>query len=513
MIKIPRILHLEDDKNDAELARRELERAGLECHMVTVANQDQFSQALENGPYDLVLSDSRIVGLDATRAHQRALERLGDVPFVCLSGSSREDALGAGMTLVLKSDLERLPGVVRQALSLTPALPRTNDAARLVEVVQRLSLARDLDTLMSIVRKAARDLTGADGATFVLRDGDQCHYADEDAIAPLWKGRRFPLEACISGWAMQNRQAVVIEDIYADPRIPADAYRPTFVQSLAMVPIRRLDPVGAIGNYWAQRHRPTPEQLDLLQALADTTAVALENVSLLQDLESRVEQRTADLAAANRELEAFSRAISHDLRSPLRSISGFTRMAIEEGQCNETARGYLERVERSSGRMNEMIDAMLSLSMATLAPLERRPADLARLAREIAQELQQREPGRPVSWEIPSALPVEGDPRLLRQVLENLLSNAFKFTSKKSCAEIQVGFLDGAYFVRDNGAGFDTARAARLFEPFQRLHTQEDFPGHGVGLSTVKRIVGRHGGRIWVDSEPERGTTFWFTLG
>ncbi len=168
---------------------------------------------------------------------------------------------------------------------------------RLLEVVQRLSLARDLDSVMRIVRRAARELTGADGATFVLRDGDRCFYADEDAIAPLWKGQRFPLEACISGWVMLNREAAAIEDIYADARIPAEAYRPTFVRSLAMVPIRTLDPLGAIGNYWASRHLPTQAELRVLGALADTTAVAMENLRVYAELEARVAQRTAALQA------------------------------------------------------------------------------------------------------------------------------------------------------------------------------------------------------------------------
>ncbi len=166
---------------------------------------------------------------------------------------------------------------------------------QLVEVIQQLSLARDLPAVMDIVRHAARKLTGADGATFVLRDDGKCFYAEEDAISPLWKGQRFPMSACISGWVMLNKQPAVIEDIYADPRIPADAYRPTFVHSLAMVPIRTIDPVGAIGNYWASRHQPTPEQVKVLQALADTTAVAMENVRVYEELEQRVRHRTSEL--------------------------------------------------------------------------------------------------------------------------------------------------------------------------------------------------------------------------
>ena len=164
--------------------------------------------------------------------------------------------------------------------------------AVLVGAVQELSLAQAAETVQRIVRMAARELTGADGASFVLRDGDECFYVDEDAIAPLWKGQRFPLEACISGWTMLNREHAVIEDIYADDRIPHDAYRPTFVKSLLMVPIRSQEPLGAIGIYWAAGHRATEQEIGLARALADSTAVALENVGRIQQLD-RV-QRLAD---------------------------------------------------------------------------------------------------------------------------------------------------------------------------------------------------------------------------
>jgi hypothetical protein len=168
----------------------------------------------------------------------------------------------------------------------------------LVATIPRLAFARTVPDIQAIVRTAARRLTAADGATFVLRDAAQCYYADEDAIAPLWKGRRFPLRACISGWAMLHRQSVVIDDIYADDRIPHDAYRPTFVKSLAMVPIRTPDPIGAIGNYWATPHRATADEVELLQALADSTAVALENVQTYRSLQEAQRETLYRLALA-----------------------------------------------------------------------------------------------------------------------------------------------------------------------------------------------------------------------
>ncbi|PWN02346.1 diguanylate cyclase [Nocardioides silvaticus] len=159
---------------------------------------------------------------------------------------------------------------------------------RLLRAVQELSMATRLSEVQQVVRSAARDLAGCDGATFVLRDGDLCYYADEDAIAPLWKGMRFPMESCISGWAMLNRQHAVIADIYEDPRIPHEAYRPTFVKSLVMTPVRTMSPIGAIGAYWADPHDATEQEVALLRALADATSLALEKVSIHRELEQEV---------------------------------------------------------------------------------------------------------------------------------------------------------------------------------------------------------------------------------
>jgi diguanylate cyclase (GGDEF)-like protein len=205
---------------------------------------------------------------------------------------------------------------------------------RLVLAVQELSLARSLQQVQEIVRTTARQIVGSDGATFVLRDDGQCYYADEDAIEPLWKGSRFPLSACISGWSMLNKQPAVIEDIYADDRIPHAAYRPTFVKSLAMVPIRSLDPIGAIGNYWADDHLATPDEVKLLQALADATSIAMENVSIYDDLERRVAERTAALAQANAEIRAL--AVTDSMTGLLnrRGFFGQAEQRLEDARQN-----------------------------------------------------------------------------------------------------------------------------------------------------------------------------------
>ena len=172
----------------------------------------------------------------------------------------------------------------------------------LLKAVQDLSLARSMAEIMQIVRVAARQLTQADGASFVLRDEDQCFYADEDAISPLWKGQRFPMDICLGGWAMRHREVVAIADITIDERVPLEAYRTTFVKSLAMVPIRTVEPIGAIGVYWATHHAPTPTEISVLQALADTTSVAIESVNIYLELEQRVQERTQALNALNLQL-------------------------------------------------------------------------------------------------------------------------------------------------------------------------------------------------------------------
>lgn len=392
--------------------------------------------------------------------------------------------------------------------------------ARLLSAITELSLARDLDTVMQIVRTSARELTGADGATFVLRDGDKCHYADENAIAPLWKGHKFPMSTCISGWAMLNRQAAIIEDIYADARIPVDAYRPTFVKSLAMVPIRIADPIGAIGNYWAVQHRPTHDEVVLLQALADSTSVAMENVQLMQSLELRVKQRTAELEATNKELEAFSYAVSHDLRAPLRAIDGFS-VALEESardQLSGESLSHIKRVRAGVSQMRLLIEDLLRLSQTTRAPLRLAPLDITSLAHAVIEERAASYAGRGITFEVADGMHAKAaDPGLVRSLLENLIGNAIKFTGKRDNAVISVSAesSDGAlvFCVCDNGAGFDGSSKHRLFGAFQRLHSSSEFEGTGIGLATAQRIVNRHGGRIWAEAGVDKGAKFFFTLG
>jgi signal transduction histidine kinase len=235
-------------------------------------------------------------------------------------------------------------------------------------------------------------------------------------------------------------------------------------------------------------------------------------------LEQRVEERTRQLADANRELEAFSYSVSHDLRGPLQAINGFAHMlAVEQGdRLNPEGRGYLEQVRLSSARMGQLIDDLLKLSQVGSGALLEERVDLAKMARDIAAELQEREPFRKVRFVIGECPPAEGDSRLLQVVVDNLIRNAWKYTSTKPDAVIEFGWKPlgqgNMYFVRDDGAGFDANYSDRLFKPFQRLHSNAEFPGTGIGLATVQRIVNRHGGRVWAEGQVGNGATFYFTL-
>jgi len=236
-----------------------------------------------------------------------------------------------------------------------------------------------------------------------------------------------------------------------------------------------------------------------------------------EELEQRVKERTAQLEALNKELEAFSYSVSHDLRAPLRSIRGFTEVLLERYSANLDDRGreFLRRVCESSQHMDRLIEDLLKLSRVGRAELKWQPIDISNLARSIVADLRKAEPGRQVKVNIASELRAVGDERLVRVALENLLRNAWKFTGKQPAPSIEVGAAangERAFFVRDNGAGFDMGYATRLFGVFQRLHTASEFPGTGVGLATVQRIVNRHGGRVWADSKVNEGATFYFTL-
>jgi PAS domain S-box-containing protein len=252
--------------------------------------------------------------------------------------------------------------------------------------------------------------------------------------------------------------------------------------------------------------------------ITDRTRAEEEVRRLNADLERRVRERTAELEASTRELDAFAYSVSHDLRTPLRSLDGFSQVLLDDytDRLDDDGKDYLRRLQANTIRMGQMIDDLLDLSRATRVELSRRPVGLAELARSVITELREAEPERNVDVGIADDLTTTGDPHLLRLVLMNLIGNAWKFTARSDPSAIDIGSCgkDGerVFYVRDNGAGFNMEYSAKLFEPFQRLHGRGEFDGSGLGLAIVARILRRHGGRIWAEGAPGQGATFYFTV-
>jgi PAS domain S-box-containing protein len=260
-------------------------------------------------------------------------------------------------------------------------------------------------------------------------------------------------------------------------------------------------------------------QLALLNVLEDLSDAQAQIQMLNAELEARVEQRTAELVAANKDLETFTYSVAHDLRSPLRALSGYGEALTEDygDRLDETGHWYVERIQAATGRMGALIDDLLVLAEVSRTEMSLGPVDLSAEVAAIAGELQTSEPGRRIRFAIHDGVWANADRTLIRTVLRNLVGNAWKFTAKRDGAIIEFGATAAedagvCCYVRDNGAGFDPAFAGKLFQPFQRLHAVTEFPGTGIGLASVRRIIERHGGRVWAEGAVGRGATFYFTL-
>ena len=256
----------------------------------------------------------------------------------------------------------------------------------------------------------------------------------------------------------------------------------------------------------------------LVEDITETLKVEEELKEHQEKLEELVEDRTAKLKTVNKELEAFSYSVSHDLRAPLRAIDGFSLALLEDygEKLDDEGRDYLHRVRNGAGRMALLIDDLLQLSRISRGRLMRGQVNISKIARDIINNLNEQEPGRKVQFDIATGMRTNGDQHLLVILMDNLLTNAWKYTRKRSSAKVTVGKIVRAgktiFYVEDNGAGFDMQYAGKLFGAFQRLHSDEEFEGTGIGLATVQRIVHRHGGAVWAEAEVDHGATFYFSL-
>lgn len=398
----------------------------------------------------------------------------------------------------------------------------------------------DLSAMVADMENGCAEAVGAPNAAIGLWD------ATNGVLRFVKDGQRFayPPDKLVCGRAFLTQRAIFSGDLRRENPGLSEVYDSSKATACMMAPItagkRQL---GVLVIYAPRAPIFADDDLDLVRVLADHVAVVLENRALVEEtareraraealtaldeerrrinleLEERVSQRTNALQEALRELESFSYSVSHDLRAPLRTIDGFVQAFLDDygSHIDPLGRDYLQRARTASQRMGLLIDGLLRLSRVTRTEMSHEPVDLSEIARGVAADLQVAEPGRRVTFLIADELVATGDDQLLRVVMENLLANAWKFTSKTPAARIEFGAsqADGhtVYYVRDNGAGFDMAFADKLFGPFQRLHGRSEFEGSGIGLATVQRIVRRHGGQIRGEGSVGQGATFYFTIG
>jgi two-component system NtrC family sensor kinase len=516
------ILIIDDSPTFREALRQALEGAG---HAVVAAPSGEEGLRLAGSTHPTaIVVDSVMTGIDgATVIRQIRLDAaLHTIPCVLLTGSeSRESelrALDAGADAFVRKDedmaviLARIAAVLRSArgerdeavsgLGPKRILAADDSPAYLQELASMLR-EEGYDVVLARSGEEALELLAVQTVDCILLDLLMPGLGGQETCRRIKSApavRDIPLVLLTS---VEDRESM-IEGLAAG----ADDYisksnELSVLKARVRAQIRRKQ---FEDEHRRMRDELLKRELEAAEARA-AREVAEARASLVEELERK-----------NTELEAFSYSVSHDLRAPLRSIDGFSQALLEDcaDQLDETGKRHLERVRAAARRMDELIEDLLSLSKVGRAALVRGPIDLAALARMVTLELQRREPDRAVEVIIPASLPVEADNRLMMVLLENLMGNAWKFAGKAAAARIEVGLEPGdkdpAYFVRDNGAGFDMTYAERLFRPFQRLHSEAEFPGTGIGLATVHRIVDRHGGRVWAKGAPGEGATFYFTL-
>lgn len=410
--------------------------------------------------------------------------------------------------------------------------------ATLHRVAVSVSANLDLRRLVQVVTDAGTELSGAEFGAFFYnvpdeRGGSLTLYTLSGAPRDAFGSLGMPLGANLFDSTIRGEGVIRSDDITQDPRYGKDPPHyglpeghPPIRSYLAVPVISRSGEV--LGGLFLGHSRPgvfTAGVEATIVTLASHAATAVDNARLYEQarrlnetLEDRVRQRTSELQHLNAELEAFNYSVSHDLRAPLRGISGFSQVLLQDHGASlpDVVRHYLGRIAANTTRMSQLIEGLLDLSRLSCTELRVGEVDLTALAHVTVAGLREREPDRDVEVTVAPGLVVRGDRTQLGLVIENLVGNAWKFTRHRNRARIEVGAVDlageRAIFVRDDGVGFAPTQAGKLFAPFQRLHPRSEFEGDGVGLATVQRIVHRHGGRIWAESAPDAGATFYFVL-
>jgi two-component system, NtrC family, sensor kinase len=523
-----RILIVEDSETQALKLRFLLEEEGWEA--VCVATAELALEELNQRLPALIIVDYHLPGMNGDELCRKVRLNVAarGIPIVMLTSEQNSESEPAGLDsgaddYVSKSAgpellLLRVRALLRNAIAglPSPASPQEMSFRR-ARILAIDDSPTYLQNLVETFRNEGYEVTeacgGKEGLQLVARDSFDCIMVD--LVMPEMDGIEVCRRTNEISRAMDHPMVVIMltsSDSREDMTRGLEAGADDFVAKSNDITVLKARVRASLRRkFFQEENRNIREQLSRAEIHATEVRAALQLSEMRTVLIKELERK-------NNELEAFSYSVSHDLRAPLRRIDGFCRALRDDysEKLDAEGQGYLDRVCVAAARMGELIDDLLALSKVGRADLQRRPVNLSALAREVATELQSANPSRKMQILIPDGMMADADRRLLRVVLENLLGNAWKFTAAVGEALIEMGISerDGVptYFVRDNGAGFDMANALRLFTPFQRLHSEAEFPGTGIGLATVHRIIDRHGGRIWAESAVEQGSTFLWTL-
>ena len=544
-----RILVVEDDAGHAEAIRRAFENVGLGANLRGVRTLAEFRQEEAAGSLDLALVDYKL-------PDGRAIEILtsppedGPFPVLVMTSFGNEqiavEAMRSGaIDYVVKSPeaFAGMPRIVERALGQWRVLQekkrtelRNRQLTRVYGLLSGINQAivriRNLEALLPEACRIAVEVGGFQAAWIGLFQPDSTKLLFSRQAGRSVVGLEDPGPGAST---LETGKRTVCNDVRIDEA--GALWREAAIRHdlLAWAALPLVVEGATIGSFCLFSGEPglfDETEMELLDELAMDLSFAIETSRkevarakaeaeierLNASLEERIRERTAQLESANRELESFSYSVSHDLRAPLRAIDGFSRLLAEESgnRLDEKARDRLGRIRDGVGRMGRLVDDLLSLAKLGRATVKPEPLDLGSLASEIDAELRAANPGRRVEFLTATGLVARADPSLAGILLRNLLGNAWKFTSKKPAARVEIGVegteAERVFFVRDDGAGFDTGLAFQLFEPFRRLHRTDEFEGSGIGLAIVRRIVQRHGGRAWIEGAEGRGATVRFTL-